>query len=104
MHNWQAWLEEPVDPSAITYLLSRLSVGKPAGNGGFVRQIEEVVGKNLSRKPGRPRRVAIPTALAVPSSLEQALGTPAQVPTPAAEMSQSHQPAAAEAESTSAQG
>ena len=53
--DWHGWLSQPDQPGALGRLLSRLRVGRPAGDADFTRRVEALTGRTLSRSPGRPR-------------------------------------------------
>lgn len=52
--DWKAFLGEPLPEDRRAYLGLRLRTGKPAGAMPFIKKVEEMVGKNLSRGRGRP--------------------------------------------------
>jgi len=56
--DWAAYLQSPCDTAAVEALRKNMKTGKPCGPMEFVRQLEELLGRKLERRPrGRPKKV-----------------------------------------------
>jgi REP element-mobilizing transposase RayT len=53
--SWLKWHADELPEARVTYLAMRMRTGKPAGEAGFVKRVEKMVGMNLSRGRGRPK-------------------------------------------------
>jgi len=56
VRGWAKWLKDALPKERQDYLAMRMRTGKPAGRPAFVRGVEKIVGMNLSRGRGRPRK------------------------------------------------
>lgn len=55
VESWVKWHADELGEARVNYLAMRMRTGKPAGEAGFVKRVEKVVGMNLSRGRGRPK-------------------------------------------------
>ncbi len=59
--DWRIYLAGEKDEPTVSRIRQSLKTGRPAGDGEFVRMLEEQTGRRLSAMPrGRPRKVLIP--------------------------------------------